>query len=186
MLHPELQIGEDAGRFIAVHLALLVCVCLLAWTLVLLVAGVEGIAAGAARALVVPFAVAYAVFTTFGGLAPGVFVREANDLPADDQLIAATLIGRSIDALERPVWLTAIAFWLAAVLAVVVALRRRAPLPALALVAAGAAAFAKSHVEPWGSVGMAAFLAGIVWLELASSNNTPIGYDRADEPERPS
>ena len=29
-----------------------------------------------------------------------------------------------------------------------------------------------------------AFLAGIVWLELSSSGDTPLGYDRKDEPQR--
>ena len=51
-------------------------------------------------------------------------------------------------------------------LALVLALRRQAPLPALLLLAVGGLLFAKSHVRPWGPAGMTAFLAGAVWVEL--------------------
>ncbi|MGH3029399.1 MAG: hypothetical protein ACRDNE_01275 [Gaiellaceae bacterium] len=57
-------------------------------------------------------------------------------------------------------------FWLAAALAVVIALRKSAPRPALVLMGLGAAVFAVGHPQPTGPVGMALFLAGVAWLEL--------------------
>jgi hypothetical protein len=56
--------------------------------------------------------------------------------------------------------------WLVAVLAVVFALRKSAPRAALVLMGLGAAIFAVGHPQPTGPVGMAFFLAGVVWLEL--------------------
>jgi hypothetical protein len=56
--------------------------------------------------------------------------------------------------------------WLAVALAVVTALREKAPRPALVLMAVGAIVFALGHARPTGPIGMALFLAGIAWLEL--------------------
>ncbi len=167
LVHPRLRVGDDPWLFIGVHLALPAIVCLLAWMMVFLVEGVDNTAAKAARTLVIPFAVAYTLYTAFGGVSTGAFVWKTNALPADEQASAAALIHSvSHSDLEYPIYLTASLLWLAAMLAVVVALRGRAPLPALVLVAVGAAAFARSHVRPLGPLGMAAVLAGVVWLEL--------------------
>src|SRR3954447_26851403 len=92
LLHPGLVVGESARLFVAVHLALAVIVCLLAWMIVLLVEGVDGAAAGVARLLAIPFAVAYTLFTAFGGVAIGVFVSKANELPPNRQRAAAEVI----------------------------------------------------------------------------------------------
>ena len=56
--------------------------------------------------------------------------------------------------------------WLAVALAVVAALRRQAPRPALVLMAIGAIVFTLGHARPVGPIGMGLFLAGIAWLEL--------------------
>jgi hypothetical protein len=69
-------------------------------------------------------------------------------------------------SISSPIRWIAAALWVAAALAVVIALRRQAPLPALALFAVGALAFGYRHERPWGAGGMAAVLAGVVWLEL--------------------
>jgi hypothetical protein len=141
--------------------------CLLAWMIVLLVDGVDGRAVTTARLLAVPFAVAYTLFTAFDGVAVGAFVWKANALPPVQRESAGNLIHSvSNSTLEHALYLVAALTWLVAVLAVIVALRRRAPLPALLLLGLGAAAFARSHVRPWGPAGMAAVLAGVVWLEL--------------------
>jgi hypothetical protein len=180
LLHPGLDIGDDTRLFMTVHVALLVAVCLLAWMLLLLVEGVAGRAAAAARVLVIPFAVAYTAFTAFGGIAVGAFVAQTNDLPAGKQADAAALIHSvSHGALAHPLYLVASLLWLASVLAVVAALWREGwvPRPALVLVAAGGAAFARSHTRPWGPGGMAAILAGVIWMELArrSAERHPSG-----------
>ena len=167
LLHPHLMVGNDPWLFIGVHLALMMSVCLLAWMIVFLVEGIDGVAAITARVLAIPFAVAYTLFTAFGGVTIGAFVWKANELPAGEQQPAAALIHSvSHSALAHPLYLTASLLWLGAMLAVVAALWGQGPLPALALVAVGAAAFARSHVRPWGPAGMAAVLAGVIWLEL--------------------
>jgi hypothetical protein len=172
LIHPTgLQVGRSDRLFLAVHLAFPVLICLLAWSLILLVNGVDNRAATAVRVLAIPFAVAYTAFATFDGIAIGTFVWKANDLPANQRLEAARLIHRvSNSELEWPLYLIAGGFWLATAFAVVIALRHRAPLPALVLLALGALLFAKSHVRPWGPAGMTAFLAGAVWVELHASS----------------
>jgi hypothetical protein len=174
MLHPDHVLDHgDPWRFLGVHLAWPLLACLLAWMLVLLVEGVEGPAATAARVLAVPFAVTYTLYTGYAGVAIGAFVWKGNELPAAQQPAAATLISNvTHSSISRPIHWTAIAFWVAAVAAVVVALRKRAPLPSLALVALGAFAFAYRHERPWGPGGMAAILAGVVWLELRPARLT--------------
>ena len=141
--HPaRLVVGESDRLFLAIHLGFPFVICLLAWALYLLVDGVENRAATPARVLVIPFAVAYTAFESFAGIARGAFVWKANDLPLDRQQNAAELISSvTHSGLARPLWLTATALWLAAALSVVVALRRRAPVPALVLLAAGALLF---------------------------------------------
>lgn len=167
LLHPvQLYVGKNPWLFTGVHLALVPILCLLAWMIVLLVDGVDGRAANTARILAVPFAVAYTLFIAFEGFAIGAFVWKANTLGPAQQQVAANLI-RSVSnsSLERPLYLVASILWLAAIIAVVIALRRRAPMPALFLLAFGAAAFARSHVRPWGPAGMIGVLAGVIWLE---------------------
>ena len=168
VVHPsKLVVGESDRLFLTIHLAFPFLICLLAWTLVLLVDGVDNRAATVARILVIPFAVAYTAFEAVAGIARGAFVWKAGELPVELQPGAAQLISSvSHSGLARPLWLISSAFWLAAALSVVVALRHRAPLPALVLLTVGALLFARTHVQPWGPAGMAAFLAGVVWFEL--------------------
>ena len=114
-----------------------------------------------------PFAAVYTMFSTFAGLAFGALVWKTSALPVAEQPAAITLIHNLYsNPLKTSLYWSAGLLWLFTVFAVVIALRRRAPLPALALVALGAAAFAYSHERPWGPGGMAAVLAGVVWLEL--------------------
>jgi hypothetical protein len=176
--HPDhLAVGESDRLFIAIHVAFPFAICLLAWGLWLLVDGVANAAATVARVLVVPFAVAYTAFEAVAGIARGTLVWKANELSGARQLHAAELISSwTHSGIARPLYVTASALWLAAALAVVAALRRRAPAPALVLMAAGAALFAFTHVRPWGPGGMAAFLAGVIWVELDAAR------DRASEP----
>jgi hypothetical protein len=168
LLHPrDLVFGDNAWLFTGVHLGLLVVACLLGWMMMLLVEGVPGAAATAARLLTIPFVVAYTAFTTFGGVSAGAFVIEANSLPVVEKQRAAELVHSVADgAIGDALAIVASVLWLTVMLLVVVALRRRAPLPALVLIGIGAALVARSHVWPWGPPGMGAVLAGVVWLEL--------------------
>ena len=168
IVHPRGPVvGDATGLFLTVHLAQPFLIALLGLCLVLLVAGVESASATVARLLALPFVVAYSVYEAFAGIAMGELVTRANALPARDRQAAAALIDSTRHGpLSRPLYLVAAGLWIAAVAAVVVALRRHAAPTALALVFLGAAAFAISHARPWGPLGMAAFLAGVVWLEI--------------------
>jgi hypothetical protein len=170
LLHPNPDpgLGDDTGLFIGLHIAQLVLIGGLACSLWLLVDGIENRAARVARALILPYVITYAAFDAVAGIAMGSVVREANALPAGDQAAA----GRLIDALRVETWdgmlfyVATALLWLGAALAVVIALRKSAPRAALVLMGLGAAIFAVGHPQPPGPVGMAFFLAGVVWLEL--------------------
>ena len=183
VLHPDkLVFGEKDRLFMAIHIAFPFVICLLAWALFLLVDGVDNRAATLARILVVPFAVAYTAFEAVAGIARGALVWKETDLPAGEQLGARQVISDfTHSGLARPLYLTASLLWLAAALSVVVALRRRASVPALGLMALGAVLFAYTHVRPWGPAGMAAFLAGSVWYELKPRESA----DAAESRKRP-
>jgi hypothetical protein len=168
MLHPDHVLANGGPwLYLGIHLAWPFLACMLAWMFILLVEGVEGAAANAVRVLAIPFAVAYTLYTAFAGVGIGAFVWKANELPADQQPAAGTLIENvTHSSIGSPIHWTATALWLATALAVVVALRNRAPLGGLILFAAGAAAFAYRHERPWGAGGMVAILAGVIWIEL--------------------
>ena len=170
ILHPDHVLDHgDPWLFLGVHLAWPLLLCLLAWMIVLLVEGVEGWAATAARVLAVPFAVTYMLYTAFAGVGIGAFIWKGSELPADQQPVANTLIQNVLhSSITGPIHLAATVFWLTAVFSVAFALIGRVPVPSVVLLAAGACAFAYRHERPWGPGGMAAILAGVVWLELRS------------------
>ncbi len=130
--------------------------------------GLESRAATVTRALILPFVILYTTLDAIAGLGMGDLVRMANESSAAEQ---ATL-GPFIEELREPdvagyvIYLGAGLSWFAAVVAAVVALRRRGPRAALGLMALGALIFAVGHPKPTGPIGMGLFLAGVVWLEL--------------------
>jgi hypothetical protein len=130
--------------------------------------GVDGRAARVARALILPFVIVYTALDAVLGIAWGIVAEKANELPVADQAAA----GRLLDSLLEPeplgyvIYFGAGLLWLAVALTVVTALGARAPRPALALMAIGAAVFALGHARPVGPIGMMLFLAGIARLEL--------------------
>ena len=170
LLHPTSnpELGDATGLFIGLHVAQLFLIGGLAYALWLLVEGRDGGAARLARALVLPFVIVYTALDSVLGIAWGIAARKANELPAGDQAAA----GRLVQDLNEPELLGYIGYfgagllWLAVALAVVTALAKRAPRPALLLMIIGATVFALGHARPMGPIGMALFLAGIVWLEL--------------------
>ena len=137
-------------------------------TLNVVVEGLESRAATLTRAFILPYVILYTTLDAIAGLAMGEVVATANALPAADQAAA----GRLIDDLREET-ITGYLFyaavglaWLGAAFSAIVAVRKRAPWPALALMGLGALIFAVGHPKPPGPAGMGLFLAGIVWLEL--------------------
>ena len=170
LLHPMAnpEVGDETRLFIGLHIVQLFLIGGLAYTLWLLVDGLDSRAARVARALILPFVILYSALDAVLGIAWGIVAEKANELPVADRAAA----GRLIDALLEPdplgyiLYFGAGVLWLALALAVVTALAKRAPRPALMLMALGAIVFALGHARPVGPIGMALFLAGIAWLEL--------------------
>ena len=170
IIHPmeDPGLGDATGVFIGLHFAQMFLIAGLAWSLWLLVDGLESTAATVTRVLIVPFVIVYTTLDAIAGLGMGDLVRTANEQPAAEQAV----LGPFIEELREPdiagyaVYVGAGLSWFAAVVAAVIALRKRGPRGALALMALGSLIFAVGHPKPTGPIGMALFLAGLVWLEL--------------------
>jgi hypothetical protein len=170
IIHPmeDPGLGDATGVFIGLHYAQMFLIAGLAYSLWLLVDGIENRAATVTRALILPFVILYTTLDAIAGLGMGDLVRMANDLPAAEQ---ATL-GPFIEELHEPdiggyvIYLGAGLSWFAAVVAAAVALKRRGSRAALVLMTLGALIFAVGHPKPTGPIGMSLFLAGVIWLEL--------------------
>jgi hypothetical protein len=169
LLHPmDPVLGDDTGLFIGLHVGQLVLIAGVAWSLWLLVDGIESRAARVARALVLPYVILYTTLDAIAGIAMGTVVRAANALPAADQAAAGRLIDdvRKEDVAGYVFYFGTSLVWLAAVVAVTIALRKRVPWPPLVLMGVGALVFGVAHPKPTGPIGMALFLAGVAWIEL--------------------
>jgi hypothetical protein len=146
------------------------------------VEGVEGRAAGLARALIIPFVVVYTAMDAVLGIAWGFVAREASALPAADQQSAQALLDRLLEPTPSGyvLYFGAGLLLLVLSLAVVFALAKSAPRPALVLIAIGALIFVTGHAAPLGPIGMLLFLGGVVWTELARTRTaaaTPVAHD---------
>ena len=172
LVHPTSnpELGDETDLFVRLHIAQLFLIVGLAFVLWVLVEEVDGRAATVARALIVPFVVAYTALDSILGIAWGIAAETANDLPAADQAGAGRLIDELISGDPDPrgliLYFGAGLLWLAVALAVVAALRDSAPLGALVAMSLGATVFALGHAPPMGPIGMGLFLVGIVWIEL--------------------
>jgi hypothetical protein len=170
IIHPveDPRLGESTDVFIPLHFAQLFLIAGLAWSLWLLVDGLESRAATITRVLIVPYVILYTALDSIAGIGMGNLVQIANELPAAEQAVA----DRLMTELDEPdvagylLYLGAGLSFFAAVLASTIALKGRGQRGALVLMALGALIFAVGHPKPPGPVGMALFLAGVAWLEL--------------------
>jgi hypothetical protein len=133
-----------------------------------LVADLDNRAAAIARALIIPFVIVYTTLDAILRLAWGIVAQKANQLATADQPAAQQLVH---DILEPSpagyvLYFGAGLLWLCVVIAIVFALAPSAPKGAIRLMAFGGVLFGVGHAPPTGPLGMAMFLAGVVWLEL--------------------
>ena len=167
LLHPtdNPELGDETELFVGLHIAQLFLIIGLAYVLWLLVENVTNPAATLARALIIPFVVAYTALDAILGIAWGIAAETANALPPADQPGAGRLIDELISGDPDPrgliLYWGAGLLWLAVALAVVAALRNIAPLGSLLCLSLGAALFAVGHAPPMGPVGMGLVLIGI-------------------------
>ena len=84
LLHPthNPELGDETDHFINLHIAQLFLIAGLGYVLWLLVEGVTNRAATLARALIIPFLVAYTALDAILGIAWGIAAETANDLPS--------------------------------------------------------------------------------------------------------
>jgi hypothetical protein len=171
-LHPTAnpELGDDTSLFVWLHIAQLALITGLGYLLWFLVEGVINRAATIARALIIPFVVAYTALDAILGIAWGLAAETANDLPAANQQGAGRLVDELIAGDPDPrgliLYWGASLLWLAVALAVVAALKYTAPLGALLCLSFGAAVFSLGHAPPMGPIGMGLFLIGIAWVEF--------------------
>ena len=172
LLHPTAnpELGDETDLFIRLHIAQLFLIAGLGYLLWLLVEGLANRAATVARALIIPFVVAYTALDAILGIAWGIAAETANDLPAADQRGAGRLVDELISGDPDPrgliLYWGAGLLWLAVALTIVAALRDTAPLGALVCLSLGAAVFTIGHAPPMGPVGMGLILLGIAWAEF--------------------
>jgi hypothetical protein len=170
IIHPmeDPVLGEATGVFIGLHFAQMFLIAGLAYSLWLLVEGLESRAATVTRALILPYVILYTTLDAIAGLGMGDLVRMANETSAEQKAV----LGPFIDELREPdiagyvIYVSAGLSWFAAVVAATLALRGRVARWALILMSLGALVFAVGHPKPFGPIGMSLFLAGVIWLEL--------------------
>lgn len=74
------HLGDDLSRYIWIHVALLALIPLLGVVISMLIRGLAGPSATAARFLLFPAVALYAAFDALVGIATGVLAREAHDV----------------------------------------------------------------------------------------------------------
>jgi hypothetical protein len=121
-----MELAAMTDRWLAVHIALLICLPLLAIALWLLLDGIAGTAATVSR-IALPFFVAfYAAFDGLVGIATGVLVREAAAAPPERQE-AAIALAETWWSVPAPVWVFGVlgpASWVVATAAAAMAHHR--------------------------------------------------------------
>ena len=175
VVHPiELEIGDDADLYIAIHVVQLFSIWGIALGLWFLIEGIENRAATIARAAILPYAVFYSAFDAIAGIATGLVVLEANSMSPDDQ----EAMRRFMDGLSENIFGYALYFssgltWLVVAGAASLALKAQVHWGAIALMLVGTAIFAVGHPFPPGPIGISLFVAGLTWFHIARSHAQP-------------
>jgi hypothetical protein len=167
--HPT--VGDDTTVWVVLHLAQLVLIGGMACVFTALVADEMNTPAKLARALALPYAVAYSAFDSVAGIGMGLWLDEVNSLSAADQAAAARLLEAFVDP---DAWWILLEFaaslsWLALAVAAVAARWDSAPRIALVLIGLGAVVFAVGHVRPIGPAGLLVLTTGVAWVQFGAS-----------------
>jgi hypothetical protein len=152
--------------WLAVHLALLVLFPLSALALVHAVSGIESVGARLARLMLGIFAVLYAGFDSFAGLAIGTLVRSARELGAAEQSgVLLAVKGLFNGPITGVLFVSGTAAWTLGAGAVAFTLwTASAPLAPVGLIAIAGPLLFLDHPAPFGPVTFAAVAAALAWL----------------------
>jgi hypothetical protein len=173
LFHPPdptaaMQLVDASGRWLAVHIGLLLLLPLLAVTLWLLVDGLAGPAATVSRLAVAAFAAFYAAFDALVGIGTGILVREAFLREGSEQQALAAL-AETWWSSPWPIRVFSIAgplAWLIATVAAALAHQRAGSGPVVvAGLALAGPLFGFGHPYLTGQLAMAGLLVAAVALE---------------------
>ncbi len=180
-------IAPVATQWLIVHLLQAPLIALVGLAVYLMVRGLADIPASVARVCMALFVVAYTVLDSVDGIAVGVLVANARELPpaqlaAVEQAIE-DLWNHPVVGNFSVVSFTGAGAWAVGVIAAAISLRRSgAPRGPVALMVLAAFIFGMSHANPTGPIGMACLLAAFVWLEFFPQSSLSLG---AEEPAPP-
>lgn len=158
-----------ADSFLAVHAIFPLALALLGLSLILLLHGVGGMAAGISRAGAFVFSVTYILYETIIGTVTGLLVRGAAGLPPAQQAVIGDAVHRNFTDpifgdLPSLVSITAWLSWMVAVTLAAFALKRHGK-PRGACLLLGLSFVFVSHASLLGPLGMLLFFFSVVGLE---------------------
>jgi hypothetical protein len=156
---------------------------LLGFSVILLLNGVQGIAATTSRVSAFVFVIAYIIYETIIGTVTGLLIRDAAALPPAEQAVIGDVIYRNytdpvLGDLPSVVSLTAWLSWFAAVTLAAVALHRSGK-PLGACILLGLSFIFISHASMLGPLGMILFLLAVIGIERAAVPVRTSGYETA-------
>jgi hypothetical protein len=163
---PSADLQGRAGVWLAVHVIQLALFCLLAATVWLLVDGLPGQAAMLSRAALAPFLAFYGAFDAVVGIATGLLVRQAAELPQAGTVADALWAGRFGNPWIGAIVLPGILAWVTASVAAAVAVARAgAPRSGVAALLLAGVLLGVDHAPPFGPLAMAALLVAVIRIE---------------------
>lgn len=159
------SLRDDVTRWQIVHVGSLFFIGLMGAALYLLVRDVPGRAARISRLAIGPFVLFYGAGEAILGVATGVLVQHADDVPADQRPAAADAVEALWENVISDDVLISIGgvAWIVAAIAAAIALRG-AGAPLAASVILGLSAIAVVHAPPVGPVALVFFAAAVVLL----------------------
>jgi hypothetical protein len=159
-------IKDDIDRWLLVHVGQLVLTPFLFFAVWRLLNRLSSVAATVSRAALVVWTVFFSAYDSIQGVATGILIRHANDLPGEQKdgvagainfLVEDSRLGGNVSA----IWVVATAAWVVVAIAAAIALRKAGAGKAVVGAACISAVFAV-HVAP-AAVGLVAlFLAGVL------------------------
>jgi predicted lysophospholipase L1 biosynthesis ABC-type transport system permease subunit len=175
---------HQADWWLILHLVQVPLFALIAIAVWLLITGLRGPLATAARASAVCFAATIIAYDAVQGIATGILIRAARALPPTDQApyrqAVTTLFSDPVAGNFSLLAVVVIASWALAVLAATAALARAdAPLPAIILLAMTVVG---PHNFPLGTLSMGCFLAAALWLEFVWTRPPAVPLTDAETP----
>jgi hypothetical protein len=155
-------LAGEGTRWIAVHLGSVFFIDLMAVALLLLLRGVPGTAAKVSRVALFPFVVLYTAGDAILGVATGVLVNHADDLPASERAGTADSIQALWDNFLTGDFLLGAGgtAWIVAAIAAAVALKKVGARTAVVVLVALSAIVAL-HPPPFGPFGLLCFAAAV-------------------------